>query len=84
MAEATDEQVECGFCITRLEDLEDVRILSCNHLHCLRCLLENFEVNQIVRCPLCRYHPPLRYSQFEFCLLIIVSYAILCVIFSTE
>jgi len=56
MAEATVEQVECGFCVTRLEDLEDSRSLPCSHVHCLRCLLGNFEVNKIVRCPFCRYH----------------------------
>jgi len=85
MAEATVEQVECGFCVTRLEDLEDSRSLPCSHVHCLRCLLGNFEVNKIVRCPFCRYHFTLRYSQFDFCLLIIVtvSSTILCVILFT-
>jgi len=55
MAEGGENQIECGFCVGRLEDLEDPKSLPCGHIHCLRCLTGSFEVSRIVRCPFCRY-----------------------------
>jgi len=55
MAEGRDNQIECGFCIGRLENLQDPKFLPCGHIHCLRCLTGSFEVSKIVRCPFCRY-----------------------------
>jgi len=55
MAEGGDNQIECGFCVGKLGDLEDSRSLPCGHIHCLRCLTGSFEVSRIVRCPFCRY-----------------------------
>jgi len=54
MAKAKDNQIECGFCLGKVEDLEDPRSLPCGHMHCLACLTESFEVSKIVRCPFCR------------------------------
>ena len=49
--------IECGFCFRKNEALEQPKVLSCSHVHCLGCLSAYHDVNQIIQCPLsaCRY-----------------------------
>ena len=54
MAEAAVKQVECGFCLKKTEALENPKSLPCKHVHCLSCLVDNYDINKIVRCPFCR------------------------------
>ena len=54
MAESTDTSIKCGFCLRKDEALEDPKSLPCSHVHCLRCLMDNYDVHKIVRCPFCR------------------------------
>ena len=60
MAEASCTEVQCGFCLRKDEALEEPKSLPCNHVHCLVCLTENYDLHGIFRCPFCRYSMPLR------------------------
>ena len=55
MAEAKPEDmtlVECGFCCSNNEDLQDPRSLPCSHVHCFGCVTSFYETHNIVQCPL--------------------------------
>ena len=50
--EKSTNKTECSFC---LEKLDNSRILECNHIFCLTCLLqlEDQQVNGKINCPIC-------------------------------
>ena len=55
MAELLPEEttlVECGFCYSNNENLQDPRSLPCSHVHCHDCLTSFYETHNVVQCPL--------------------------------
>ena len=43
--------IECGFCLSKNEDVEEPKQLPCSHIHCLGCLTGFYEVYNIIQCP---------------------------------
>ena len=56
-AEVTDKSIECGYCFSKDGEMKDAKILPCSHVHCLGCLSQYYELNEMVYCPLknCKY-----------------------------
>ena len=77
MAETKPEEmtlVECGFCCSNSEDLQDPRSLPCSHVYCYGCLTSFYETHNLVQCPLqfCRlvaYLPQLAFITPRTCLI---------------
>jgi len=55
MADSVENQIECGFCLKKEEEMDDPRYLPCGHSHCLSCLLDYLSIQGVLRCPFCRY-----------------------------
>ncbi|XP_067932355.1 uncharacterized protein [Watersipora subatra] len=52
MAEESATTLECGFCLRFDSDMDDPRLLPCDHVHCGTCLKAQFTASKILRCPL--------------------------------
>ena len=55
MAEGgADKTIECGYCLQNEEQLQDLRVLPCNHVYCKSCLESHLEEQGVIDCRSCR------------------------------
>ena len=46
----TADGISCGYCLRSLDEMEDARMLPCNHTFCMQCLSQDYRTKG---CPYC-------------------------------
>ena len=76
------KMIECGFCLSKNENLQQPVILPCSHIHCQGCLTSFYDKFDLLQCPLadCRLvlHSALQLQDILYYLCPRQFYSIVC------